>query len=126
MAQLPEGMNWYIAKIVYQIVSGRVAHKPQFDEQFRLIKADELDWAWEKAQVIGRLEENAFFNQKKEFVEWKYIAVEDVMKIDALEDGAQLYARTEEPCDMHEYISITQTRAKRFFDYRSNLSRNVF
>jgi hypothetical protein len=72
------------------------------------------------------MEANAFLNQKKEFVEWKYITVEDVMKIEALEDGAQLYARTEEPCNIDEYITITQTRAKRFFDYRSKLSRNVF
>ena len=113
-------MNWYIAKIVYQITSGSGKHKPQFDEQFRLIKADELNWAWEKAQVIGRLEENAFLNSSKEYVEWKYIAVEDVALISALEDGAQLYARTEEPENMNEYITLTKNRAQRFFAGRSN------
>jgi hypothetical protein len=123
MANLPTGMNWYIAKIVYQIISGNGKHNPQFDEQFRLIKADELDWAWEKAQVIGRLEENAFLNNKKEYVEWKYIAVEDVALINGLEDGAQLYARTEEPANMEEYINITQARARRFFDCRSNIQQ---
>ncbi|HEX5172476.1 MAG TPA: DUF4288 domain-containing protein [Cyclobacteriaceae bacterium] len=120
MSNLPTGMNWYIAKIVYQIVSGNGKHKAQFDEQFRLIKADELDWAWEKAQVIGRLEENAFLNNKKEYVEWKYIAVEDVMMINALEDGAQLYARTAEPDNFEEYIEFTKSRATRFLDCRSN------
>jgi len=121
MSKLPTGMNWYIAKIVYQIVNGGGTHKPQFDEQFRLIKADELDWAWEKAQVIGRMEENAFLNSRKQFTEWKYIAVEDVTLISALEDGAQLYARTEEPENLNEYITLTKARAKRFFDCRSNI-----
>jgi hypothetical protein len=120
MSSLPTGMNWYIAKIVYQITSGVAKHKPQFDEQFRLIKADELKWAWEKAQVIGRLEENAFLNSNKEYVEWKYIAVEDVVLISALEDGAQLYARTEEPDDMNDYITTAKNRAKRFFNCRSH------
>ncbi len=121
MSNLPTGMNWYIAKIVYQIVSGDGKHKPQFDEQFGLIKADELDWAWEKAQVIGRMEENAFLNSSREYVEWKYIAVEDVTQVYALEDGAQLYARTEEPENMEEYVRLTKARAKRFFDCRSNV-----
>jgi len=116
MLQLPIGMSWYIAKIVFQIVNGNGIHKPQFDEQYRLIKADELNWAWEKAQVIGRLEESAFLNYKKEYVEWKYIGVEDVTRVDALEDGAQLYARVEEPENLDEYITFTKARAERFIN----------
>ena len=52
-------MNWYLAKIIYQVISGDGLHTPQFDEQFRLIKADELEWAWEKAQVVGRMGESS-------------------------------------------------------------------
>ena len=35
-------MKWYLVKIVYQVVTGDGAHSPQFDEQLRLIRADEL------------------------------------------------------------------------------------
>ena len=33
-------MNWYLAKFVYRIVCGNGNHIPQFDEQLRLITAD--------------------------------------------------------------------------------------
>jgi len=42
-------MKWYLAKFVYQVISGNGNHTPQFDEQMRLIRADEFAWAKEKA-----------------------------------------------------------------------------
>ena len=113
-------MNWYLAKIIYQIISGDGNHVPQFDEQFRIIRADELDWAWEKAQVVGRRGESIFKNDKAEDVHWKFIAVEDVSQINELEDGSQIYSRTEEPENMDEYIQLTKTRAKRLYANRDN------
>ena len=108
-------MNWYIAKIIYQVISGEGEHTPQFDEQFRLIRADETAWAWEKASVIARMEQSLFLNSKREEVQWKFIAVEDVSMIESLEDGTQCYAQTIEPYDAEEYVMISQSRAKRFF-----------
>ena len=113
-------MNWYLAKIIYQVISGDGLHTPQFDEQFRLIKADELEWAWEKAQVVGRMGESIFQNDKAEDVHWKFITVEDVNLIQELEDGSQIYSRTEEPEDMEEYIQLTTTRAERLYANRGN------
>ena len=34
-------MNWFLAKIVYRIVCGKGEHTPQFDEQLRLIGAED-------------------------------------------------------------------------------------
>ena len=34
-------MNWYLTKIVYQIICGEGNHTAQFDEQLRLIAADD-------------------------------------------------------------------------------------
>jgi hypothetical protein len=114
-------MNWYLAKIIYQVISGSGLHAPQFDEQFRLIKADELDWAWEKAQVVGRMGETIFQNDKAQDVHWKFIAVEDVNPINELEDGSQVYAKTEEPENMEEYIQLTKAKAKRLYANRENI-----
>jgi hypothetical protein len=36
-------MKWYLAKFVYQVVSGNGSHVAQFDEQLRLIRADEFE-----------------------------------------------------------------------------------
>lgn len=105
-------MNWYLAKIIYQVVSGAGNHAPQFDEQYRLIKADELTWAWEKANVVGRCGETLFDNDQNENVQWRFMVVEDVVLIDAVEDGMQVYARTVEPVDCEEYIQLSKVRAQ--------------
>ena len=41
-------MNWYIAKIVFRIITGDGNHMPQFDEQLRLINANNEEEAFEK------------------------------------------------------------------------------
>jgi len=33
-------MNWYVAKLVFRVISGDGHHHAQFDEQLRLINAD--------------------------------------------------------------------------------------
>ena len=112
-------MNWYVAKLVYQVITGGGSHTPQFDEQLRLIRADELDWAWEKAQVLGRLGEFSFFNQQRQEVHWKFIDVVDVCMVQQIDDGVEIYSTTEEPENAQEYIELIHARARRVF-----LSRN--
>ena len=46
-------MNWYVAKIVFRIISGEGNHNAQFDEQLRLISAEDEHQAFEKATAIG-------------------------------------------------------------------------
>ena len=46
-------MNWYVAKIVFRIVSGDGNHHAQFNEQLRLISAESEHQAFEKAAAIG-------------------------------------------------------------------------
>lgn len=111
-------MNWYVAKIIYQVITGDGAHTPQFDEQFRLIKADEPAWAQEKALVLGRRGQTTFLNtSSNEQVHWKFIAVADICRVDNIEDGVQLYAQTGEPGDAEEYITLTRTRAQCMTDH---------
>ena len=106
-------MKWYLVKLVYQVVSGEGAHTPQFDEQLRLIRAEELDWAREKAKVLGQIGAFSFLNDRSEKVTWKFIDVVDVCEIGEIEDGAQLYSTTEEPQDVPSYLNIVELKAKR-------------
>jgi hypothetical protein len=46
-------MNCYLAKIVYRIICGEGKHMPQFDEQLRLIYAEDDFHAFQKARIIG-------------------------------------------------------------------------
>ena len=53
-------MNWYLTKIVFRIVCGEGKHTPQFDEQLRVIAADNKEEAFYKARAIGKDEEEFF------------------------------------------------------------------
>jgi len=49
-------MNWYMAKLVYQFICGNGKHTPQFNEQLRLIVAEDALHAFYKARLIGERE----------------------------------------------------------------------
>lgn len=118
-------LNWYLVKLVYQVVSGEGAHTPQFDEQLRLIRADELDWAWEKAKVLGQIGAFTFLNDSNVEVKWKFVDVVDVCEIGEIEDGVQIYSSTEEPEDISSYLNLINAKSKRIFTFaneRKNLT----
>lgn len=94
-------MNWYLVKLVFQILNGNTS--AQFDEQLRLVWADEADWAVEKASVLGVLEQTTFKNIHGVEVELKFIDVADIQKVSKLSDGVQLFSATVEPRCPNEY-----------------------
>jgi|JI9StandDraft_1071089.scaffolds.fasta_scaffold252177_2 hypothetical protein len=99
-------MNWYFVKLVFQIVSD--SGTAQFDEQMRLIQADELAWAVEKASVLGWLEESTFKSSYSKQVTWKFIGVADIHKLTGLEDGTQLCSATVQPDCPKEYLQLIE------------------
>lgn len=104
-------MQWFVAKIVYQIITGTGFHTPQFDEQLRLISVGSKQEAWNRACELGKQEQYSFRNQKQELVEWRFINVPEINSLDTLDDGMELYSRIEEPGDPNAYISWLQVRA---------------
>ncbi len=108
-------MSWYLVKLIFLVRSGDGTHTPQFDEQWRWIRADEVAWAYEKATVLGRLEETNFLNDRAETVEWKFIEVVDIHKITSMEDGDQLFSATQEPTDADAYIEEVKLRSQKSF-----------
>ncbi len=103
-------MKWYIAKLVFQVISGEGMHTPQFDEQWRLIKADEVSWAHEKARVLGWLEQGCYTCEGQRKAEWKFIEVAEIQQINSMEDGVQLYSTTEEPIDANAYVGFIKRK----------------
>lgn len=45
--------NWFVAKLVYQIVYGDGKHRPQFEEQWRLVTANDSADAISKATTMA-------------------------------------------------------------------------
>jgi hypothetical protein len=104
-------MNWYIAKIVFQIISGEGDHQPQFDEQLRLIGADDEHQALEKAYQAGMQNEDRFINNQKQIVKWQFVDVAEINLLSDLTDGAELYYSIYEPADADNYINWTHHKA---------------
>jgi len=108
-------MNWYLAKLIFQVMSGETTLTPQFDEQWRLIRADEVAWAYEKASVLGRLDESNFLIERNEMLTWKFIEVADIHRIGEWEDGAELFSATHEPKDVNAYIAQIKMKSQKAF-----------
>ena len=104
-------MKWYLAKLVYRIVCGEGNHKPQFDEQLRLIYAEDDLHAFQKARTTGHHEEDLFLNNAQKLVHWKFIDVAELHPLNELTDGAEIYSRICEEDDADTYIKIIHKRA---------------
>src|SRR3712207_6594892 len=104
-------MNWYLAKIVYQIICGNGAHKPQFDEQLRLVQAANEEEAFSKARKIGEAEQEVFYNQKQQLVQWRFVNVSELYQMD-LVDGAELYSKITEQDDAKTYVDVIRMKAE--------------
>jgi Domain of unknown function (DUF4288) len=103
-------MNWYLAKIVFQIITEKEYSKGQFDEQLRLIKADDHDEAIEKATTIGEKEQELFYNQRNKPVRWQFVGVAELLLLDTLRDGMEVYSRTEENPEPEKFIQLIQKK----------------
>lgn len=104
-------MNWYISKIVFKISAENTQHKPQFDEQLRLIAADSEEQAFLKARSIGISEEDSFLNDKKNRVRWEFINVAEIVPLHNLEDGMEIYSHIHETDEAKSYIHCVHQKA---------------
>lgn len=115
-------MNWYLSKIVFRIICGEGKHTPQFDEQLRLIRAENETDALNKATLIGESEQDVFENEGKKPVHWKFVNVSELYKLTDLIDGAELYSRIEEADNAELYTEIVHKKAAHI---RSNITHKL-
>ena len=105
-------MNCYLAKIVYRIICGEGKHTAQFDEQLRLVFAEDDFHAFQKARIIGETEEDKFLNDQQKPVQWKFIDVTEIHALNELIDGAEIYSVICEKEDAEKNIQLIKERAK--------------
>ena len=105
-------MKWFLAKLVFRIVCGHGEHTAQFDEQLRLIAANNENHAFEKASTMGIDEGDRFFNQKQQLVQWQFVNVSELYYLSELIDGAELYSRINEVDDADAYINFVHRKAE--------------
>ena len=105
-------MNWYLVKMIFQIICGNGGHKPQFEEQLRLVLANDEEEAIAKTNCIALQEEETFLNESKQLVQWKFIAATDIYPLQTGMDGAALFSRISEEENATMFIHATKLRSQ--------------
>lgn len=118
-------MNWYLTKLVFQIICGDGNHQAQFDEQLRLITADGKENAFQKAQSIGQQEQDSFFNVKQQLVVWKFINVSELYKLSEMVDGTEICSRITEQVNAEQYIQVINQKAENIYFTQSHELLNL-
>ena len=108
-------MNCFLVKIVFQIICGNGHHLPQFDEQLRLIFAQDKRTAIADAIHQANAEANV-----SEFVQWKFIAVTEVYPFSENLNGAALFSMITETESGEAYVKMLQLRAQDLLHHLSH------
>jgi hypothetical protein len=103
-------MDWFMVKIVYEIICGEGDHMAQFDEQLRLINAANEKEAFQKANMIGEAEAVCFPNIKSELVQWNFMGVTEILAIADFSHGAEIWSRIREEDQADYYRNQILTR----------------
>lgn len=105
-------MNWYITKIVFQVIVEGREHIAEFDEQLRVIAAASKEEAFKKATRIGMAEEGSIENiHNNRLIQWKFINIATLYQLKELLDGAEICASTHEPDCAATYIEMVHKKA---------------
>jgi hypothetical protein len=96
--------NWFIAKLVYQIVCGEGRHRPQFEEQWRLINANDEAEVVVKAQSMAQSETESDAAGLLP-VHWQFVSLVEIIPLNQMADGTELLAITREPYDQQCYLT---------------------
>lgn len=104
-------MPSYLAKIVFRIICADGDHMPQFDEQLRLIFAEDRLAAFHKARKLGHREEDQFLNEIQKPVRWQFIDVTDLYHIDESMEGTEVFSRIFESEQPGNYLKWVRTQA---------------
>ena len=104
------GMNWYIAKIIFQIkCNGQ--EKSQFDEHLRMIEAENFEEAFLKARILGINSEDSVISQRHGPVKWEFVNVLELREVEVLKDGLEIHSQVREMEEATHYINYVHNQA---------------
>jgi hypothetical protein len=117
--QLPK---WFIAKIVFNIVTGTNKTKSQFEEQLRLVEAESREEAFLKARAIGIGEEEVFLNEEGRLIKWEFVDIADLLPVESLNSGVEIYSQIHETEESEQYIHSIHQRG---MDLRKHVDQSI-
>lgn len=87
-------MKSYTAQILYRICCENISTE-QFEEQWRLVFAEDDRSALEAVKLFAEKEECTFLDRHGRKITWQLVAVKDLQPV-ALENGAMLFSTVKE------------------------------
>lgn len=102
-------MNWYLVKIIVQLLYNQPAGKTQFEEQLRLICAADTKAAIAKATGMLMNEEERC-SSLQQHISCKPIAVTAVYPFSEMMDGAELFSANIETDYAASFIKTARVR----------------
>ena len=105
-------MKWYLVKLIFHIeLSGSEKSLAQFDEQLRLVHAGDRSAAYSKGYEMGMKLSSSFPNSEGNTVEWKFINVAEVILVNEIYGGVEIYSGTIETDEKQRFINSVQQRS---------------
>ena len=97
---VPVQTHWFVAILVFELSihaekdgTKLVTEDPSIDLQYRLVRATDLESAYERAFVMGHQGENAYENCDGQICAWSFKGLKDLQGVmsDKLGDGVEVY-----------------------------------
>ena len=88
----------------------------QFDEQLRLVFAEDDLQAFTKAQRMGEREQYVLPLLKEQSLSWKFLFVTDLYKLENMTDGAEVFSRITDADDGDNYQHQVQLKSGYLFE----------
>jgi hypothetical protein len=105
-------MKWYLVKLVFSIeTEHHFAEEAQFDEQLRLINAADGSAAYAKANELGSTLSTTFPNVHGKMVHWQFINTSEVIALNEIYDGMEIYSGTIETNEKQRFITSVRQRS---------------
>jgi len=95
-------MKWYVTQLIYEICNSSTA--TQFDEQIRMINAENRIQAQQKLLALGKSLEEKFENINGKTVTWRLFGTTILEELSEVNDGLKVYSTTHE--SDHNYSVI--------------------
>ncbi|MBX7052075.1 MAG: DUF4288 domain-containing protein [Flavobacteriales bacterium] len=106
-------MNWYSARLIFQIRIHQNGNAEQFDESVRLFHAINEEEALIQAREAGMADETSFINVHGERVLWKFIDVNMIHELGAIQPGVEVFSNTRMEDKPNHFISAVRTYTKK-------------
>jgi|GEM_PF-2249869 len=103
-------MRWFITKLVFNIADSGAVER-QFEEQWRMVAAEDRKHAFKKALDLGAKEAEEIIRDDGSAVKWEFIAVTDMIEFNPDSDGAEVHSSIASPEEPENYLRFVQQKA---------------